>query len=297
MKTVLQKLELGICFIFVAFQVYTATFGMIAGSGQKTIHLALIFAILYIGLFNKDNGKPFLQIFDILMFLTGVSASVCITVIATEYERRGGITYPIDVFFGVLLIVALIVATWRKVGPVLSIVVMFFIVYAFYGKYFPLLFQHAGFKFKRFVHLVVYTPEGILGTPLNSSATFICLFIILGSFFTQTGVGDYITSLATSIFGHLRGGPAKVAVVSSALFGSISGSATANVISTGTFTIPMMKKTGYDPAFAGAVEATSSTGGQIMPPIMGSAAFLIAEIIGVRYWDVVKAAVIPAIIY
>ena len=163
--------------------------------------------------------------------------------------------------------------------------------------YAPLILRHGGFRLSRWIHLIVYTADGILGSPLSASANYIVLFIILGAVFSATGVGDYFTSLATAAFGRFRGGPAKVAVVASAFFGSISGSSIANVISTGTFTIPMMKKMKFEPEFAGAVEATASTGGQIMPPIMGAAAFLVAEILQIPYWDVVKAAVFPAILY
>ena len=232
-------------------------FGAISGIAQKSIHLTFVLAILFIGLYRQNETHKAAQVLDLF----------------------------------------LLVARWRKVGPVLVIVVALFLFYAFFGKIFPLILRHGGMKFTRFIHLICYTSEGIFGSPLNSAATFICVFIILGALFAVTGVGDYITELASSVFGVFRGGPAKAAVAASALFGSISGSACANVIGTGTFTIPLMKRISYDGGFAGAVEATASTCGQIMPPIMGAAAFLVAEILQVRYWDVVKAAMIPAILF
>ena len=139
--------------------------------------------------------------------------------------------------------------------------------------------------------------DGIYGTAIYASASYIVLFVILGAVFNETGVGDYFTKLASRAFGKFRGGPAKIAVVASGLFGSISGSAIANVIGTGTFTIPMMKKCGFEDEYAAAVEASASTGGQIMPPVMGATAFLIAEYLGIPYFDLVKAALIPAVLF
>ena len=285
------------CICFVFFQMYTAFFGAISGIAQKSIHLAFVIVILFIGLYDKDHKNKFLSVLDIVFMIIGCVVMIYITSLS-ETLAVDNTTHTLAMsIFGVLLIAILLVATWRKVGPVLAVVVSFFIFYAFFGKYFPLMFRHGGMRFTRFIHLIGYTSEGIFGSPLNSAATFICVFIILGSLFAVTGVGDYITELASSVFGIFRGGPAKVSVIASALFGSISGSACANVIGTGTFTIPLMKHIGYDGEFAGAVEATASTGGQIMPPIMGAAAFLVAEILGVRYWDVVKAAIIPAVLF
>ena len=297
MSKVIKRLELVLCVLFVLFQMYTAFFGAISGIAQKSIHLTFVIAILFIGLYNNDHDKKILRVLDLALMVVGCIVTVYITSLSKALAIDSTTHTLAMSVFGVLLIGILLVATWRKVGPVLAIVVSFFIFYAFFGKYFPMIFRHGGMKFTRFIHLICYTSEGIFGSPLNSAATFICVFIILGALFAVTGVGDYITELASSVFGIFRGGPAKVAVVASALFGSISGSACANVIGTGTFTIPLMKRIGYDAEFAGAVEATASTGGQIMPPIMGAAAFLGAEILGVRYWDVVKAAIIPAILF
>ncbi len=297
MSKAIQRLELAVCICFVLFQMYTAFFGSISGIAQKSIHLTFVLAILFIGFYNNDHKHKFMQILDLVLLVVGCTVTIYITTLSEQLAIDSTTHTQMMSVFGVLFIAILLIATWRKVGPVLAIVVSFAIFYAFYGNIFPALFRHGGMKFTRFIHLICYTSEGIFGSPLNSAATFICVFIILGGLFAITVVGDYMTGLAAAVFGVFRGGPAKVAVVSSALFGSISGSACANVIGTGTFTIPMMKRIGYDSEFAGAVEATASTGGQIMPPIMGSAAFLMAEVLGVRYWDVVKAAVIPAILF
>ena len=297
MKKIYRYSTIALCAFFVLFHIYTALFGVIGNNGQKCIHLSVIFGILFIGLMEKDEKNIILVILDTIFLIAGVASMLYIWYVSPTYDNRGGITTNADILFGALLIVTLIYATWRKIGPVLAIVATVFIVYAFGGMYAPSLLQHGGFKVGRYIHLIVFTSDGILGSPLNASANYIVIFIILGAVFSASGVGDYFTSLATAAFGRFRGGPAKVAVIASAFFGSISGSSIANVIGTGTFTIPMMKKMKFEPEFAGAVEATASTGGQIMPPIMGAAAFLVAEILQVSYWDVVKAAVIPAFLY
>ena len=173
-----------------------------------------------------------------------------------------------------------------------------FLVYAFFGPYFPGFLAHRGQDLKSVVQLMFFTTDGILGTPISVSATFIFVFLLFGAFLVKTGVGAYFNDLAVVLAGRLVGGPAKVAIFSSALQGTISGSSVANVVGSGSYTIPMMKKLGYKKEFAGGVEAAASTGGQIMPPIMGAAAFLMVEFIGgVTYWQIAKAAAIPALLY
>ena len=293
----LDYVELVACILFVIFTLYTAIFGALKGTAQKAAHLGMIFLIAYIGQFKKDKDRIALQIADVIGMVLGAGSCGWLLYIYRIYELRNGVTTPVDVAFGVMLIVSLVYITWRRISKALAIVVLCFVGYAFLGKYMPSILAHSGFRFKRWIHIIVYTSEGIQGTPLTSSSTFICLFILLGSLFTVTGIGDYFTRLATSLVGHLRGGPAKVAIVASALFGTISGTPSANVIGTGTFSIPMMKKLGYEPDFAGAVEAVASTGGSIMPPVMATAAFLIAEILGTSYSEVIKAALMPALLY
>src|SRR5699024_1493355 len=163
--------------------------------------------------------------------------------------------------------------------------------------YLPGLLYHPGLSIERLVSIVYLTSDGIFGVALYASAVYIVLFIILGAIFLETGVGDFFTNLATRLFGKLKGGPAKVSVISSGAFGSISGSAMANVIGTGTFTIPLMKKNGFKSEYAAGIEASASTGGQIMPPIMGATAFLIAEIVGIPYFELIKASLLPAIFF
>lgn len=300
MEKILKRLELALCIVFVVFQLYTAYFGNLFGIAQKAVHLGLMISIIAVGLFAEDRKKKFGKlfcVFDLLMLLFGFVVVFYLSSIARTLAVDTTTFTAAMKVVGIIMIVVLMVCCWRKVGPVMSIVVAFFVFYAFFGKLFPALLSHGGMKVNRFVHLIAFTSEGIFGTPLTASATFIATFIILGSLFSVTGVGSYMCELANALLGGFRGGPAKVAVVSSALFGSISGSAVANVVGTGTFTIPLMKRVGYDGEFAGAVEATSSTGGSIMPPVMGASAFLMAEFVGVKYWDVVVAAFIPAVLY
>ena len=203
----------------------------------------------------------------------------------------------LDIVCGILLIISIFEACRRKMGNPLVIITLVFVAYAFLGKYIPGFLGHPGLTLKKFVNLIYLTTSGIWGTPLYASASYVVIFVLLGAIMSVSGIGDYFTNLATALFGAFRGGPAKVAVVASGLFGSISGSPTANVIGTGAFTIPMMKKNGFEDEYAAAVEATASSGGAIMPPIMGSTAFVMAEMIGVPYSSIAAAALIPAILY
>jgi TRAP transporter 4TM/12TM fusion protein len=182
-------------------------------------------------------------------------------------------------------------------GYALSLIAGIFLVYCFFGNYLTGMLQHRGYDFKQIVEHLSYGTEGIYGIPTYVSTTFVFLFILFGSFLERAGMIKLFNDVALGLFGHTRGGPAQVCVASSALMGTISGSGIANVVTSGQFTIPLMKKYGYSPAFAGGVEATSSMGGQIMPPVMGAVAFIMAETLGVKYVEIVKAAIIPAILY
>ena len=196
-----------------------------------------------------------------------------------------------------LAILLVLEATRRTVGLPITIIALVFIGYALFGPYMPGPLAHRGLELDRLVQTMFYTTEGILGTPLAVSSTFIFLFLLFGSFLIKTGVGEYFNDLSIAVAGRSIGGPAKVAIFSSALQGTISGSSVANVVTSGAFTIPMMKNLGYRKEFAGAVEAASSTGGQLMPPVMGAAAFLMAEFIGIPYAEIAMAAAIPAVLY
>ncbi len=293
----LKKLSFILVAIFCVFHCWTAMFGAAAGIGQKAIHLGLVLAIFFLDYLAKDDRKWYCRLSDVFFILASVGSLIYIMSIDSTIDMRSGRIYTYDIFFGVLLMVTLIEASRRAVGKSLAIVVIVFILYAFFGQYMPGFLVHAGMDISRLTSVVYLGTDGIYGTAIYASASYIVLFVILGAVFNETGVGDYFTKLASRAFGKFRGGPAKIAVVASGLFGSISGSAIANVIGTGTFTIPMMKKCGFEDEYAAAVEASASTGGQIMPPVMGATAFLIAEYLGIPYFSLVKAALIPAVLF
>lgn len=217
-----------------------------------------------------------------------------------EYEPlllRAGDPTELDIVLGIVAIATVFVATWQLMGPALPIICGTFFAYCLFGQYLPAPFDHRGYDFHQVIEHMAYGTEGIYGIPTYVSATYIFLFILFGAFLEKAGMIQLFTDFALGLVGHAKGGAAKVAVVSSSLMGTISGSGVANVVTTGQFTIPLMKKFGYKPAFAGGVEATSSMGGQLMPPVMGAVAFIMAETLNVPYSEIVKAAIIPAVLY
>ncbi|MCO5057172.1 MAG: TRAP transporter permease [Rhizobiaceae bacterium] len=210
---------------------------------------------------------------------------------------RAGFPLTLDLVVGVVALVTVFAAAWVIMGPALPIISGAFLLYCLFGNYLPGMLAHRGYDFEQVVEHMAYGTEGIYGIPTYVSATYIFLFILFGSFLERAGMIKLFTDVSLGLVGHARGGPAKVSVISSGLMGTISGSGVANVVTTGQFTIPLMKRFGYRAAFAGGVEATSSMGGQIMPPVMGAVAFIMAETLGVEYYEVVKAAIIPALLY
>ncbi len=210
---------------------------------------------------------------------------------------RSGDLLPRDVIVGCILIAVVFAAAWLVMGPALPIISGLFLAYCLFGEHLPSPLNHRGYDLSQVIDHMSFGTEGIYGIPIYVSATYIFLFILFGSFLEKAGMIKLFTDVSLGLVGHARGGAAKVSVISSALMGTISGSGVANVVTTGQFTIPLMKKFGYRAAFAGGVEATSSMGGQIMPPVMGAVAFIMAETLGVEYSEVVKAAIIPAILY
>ncbi|MFE4525055.1 TRAP transporter permease [Cytobacillus firmus] len=287
---------------FSLFHLYTGVFGMLTAQLQRSIHLGFALALIFL-LFparKKDRGRKHkVAWYDIILAILGIAVGAYWPLFIDEIVMRAGRLTEIDFYVGLIAVLLVLEATRRAVGLPITIIAVIFLAYAIFGPYMPAFLAHRGLDLERLVQTMFFTTEGILGTPLGVSATFIFLFLLFGSFLVKTGVGQYFNDLAVSIAGKRTGGPAKVAIFSSALQGTISGSSVANVVTSGSFTIPMMKKLGYKKEFAGAVEATASTGGQIMPPIMGAAAFLMVEFIGggITYWDIAKAAAIPALLY
>ncbi|SOC12777.1 TRAP transporter permease [Rhodobacter maris] len=215
----------------------------------------------------------------------------------TDLLLRAGDPLPRDIWFGIAALITTFVAAWMMMGPALPIIAGLFLAYALFGEHLPAPLNHRGYDLSQVVEHLAYGTEGIYGIPTYVSSTYIFLFILFGAFLEKAGMIKLFTDVAMGLVGHRTGGPAKVAVLSSGLMGTISGSGVANVVTTGQFTIPLMKRFGYRAAFAGGVEATASMGGQIMPPVMGAVAFIMAETLGVDYVEIVRAALIPAILY
>ncbi len=290
---------------FSIFQLYTAIFGVFTAQLQRSIHLAFALGLIFLlfpaskkKLRDKTKGRFQVAWYDGLLAIIGVYVGMYWPLNFEELVFRVGRLTTLDLIVGFLAIVLVLEATRRVVGLPITIITSIFLLYAYLGPYMPGFLQHRGLSIDRIIRSMYYTTEGILGTPLGVSSTFIFLFLLFGAFLVKTGVGQYFNDLALVIAGKRVGGPAKVAIFSSALQGTISGSSVANVVTSGSFTIPMMKRLGYRKEFAGGVEAAASTGGQLMPPIMGAAAFLMVEFIGgITYWEIAKAATIPALLY
>ena len=288
----------GICILFAAFQLYTATFGILDAHLQRAIHLTFGFLLIFLLYPTRQSwSKTKMNPIDVLFALAGACSAMYIVYNYNELVLRAGMNTETDFIVALIGTVLVFEAARRVVGWPMIIVAFIFLLYAFFGPYVPGIMAHRGVGMEEMFDHLFFTTEGIFGTPMGVSSTFIYLFILFGAYLEATGLGKFFIDLANAIAGWAAGGPAKVAVLSSGLMGTVSGSSVGNVAGTGSFTIPMMKKLGYRPAFAGAVEAAASTGGQLMPPVMGAAAFLMAEFVGVPYFDVVKAAVIPAMLY
>jgi TRAP transporter 4TM/12TM fusion protein len=280
------------------FQVYTSAFGLLPAQLQRSVHLAFAFALTYLLFPARRKGKPGpLQWYNWLLAAFAVYVGLYMAFNYTRIMEAGGDYATMDYIFGGFGILLTVEAARRVVGLPIACLAIFFLLYAYFGAYFPGFMRHRGFSLARITSHMYLTTEGILGIPLGVAATFIYLFILFGSFREKTGLGQLFIDISNAIAGWASGGPAKMAIVTSALEGTVSGSSVANTVESGSLTIPMMKRLGYRPEFAGAVEASSSTGGQIMPPIMGAAAFIMAEFLNVPYLDIAKAAAIPACLY
>ena len=288
-----------ICICFSLFQIYTGIFGARDAMIQRCIHLSFGICLVFLLCPTKKswikNGR--FNPLDVILAILAMIPPIYILVNYQALILRAGTVTPTDAIIGTLGMLMVLEAARRIVGLPIVIVVLCFLAYGFLGPYMPGPLAHRGLTINQMVGHIFYTTEGVFGIPLGVSSTFIFLFILFGAYLEKTGLGKFFIDIANAIAGWASGGPAKVAVISSALQGTISGSSVANVVGSGSFTIPMMKKLGYHKNFAGAVEAAASTGGQLMPPIMGAAAFLMAEFVGVPYMEVVKAAVVPAILY
>lgn len=285
--------------IIVAFSlwcIYVTLFATFLEEIRLTSFMALIILMgfLIYPARKGDNRENYMPWYDIIMMILGTGAFLYYTFHANAIILQGTRFQPYQIVIGIIGILALVEVTRRCVGVPILCVAFFFVVYALsFGLTNPEFFG----RVRYFVRNLFYTKEGIFSTPVNVCSKYIVVFIIFGAFLERTGISNFFIQLANCVAGRFSGGPAKVSVISSALCGMVSGSSVGNTVTTGSVTIPMMKKTGYKAEFAGAVEAAASTGGQIMPPIMGAAAFLMADFIGVPYSSILSRAILPAILY
>jgi TRAP transporter 4TM/12TM fusion protein len=298
---VLRKVVVALAVLMSAYHLYAASFGAPEAMMHRSIHLLftllLIFLVSITGRSKQDKTKWLLDLALILLTLASLGhIFLNYEYVVTRYSYVQSLT-PWDVVFGVILTLILLEASRRVIGWALPITAVCFLLYAILGKNFPGLMRHTGFSLEVIIDQLYLTTEGIFGIPLGVSATYVILFVIFGAFLEESGTGQFFMDFANSLVGGTKGGPGKISCVSSALFGTISGSAVANVMVDGWLTIPLMKRTGFKKDFAAAVEATASTGGQIMPPVMGAAAFVMSEYTGIPYIQICIHAAIPALLY
>ncbi len=281
------------------FQIYAVLVGFLHPLILYPIHVTFAVTLVFLNYPTFKEGK-ISRVLDAFLAVFTFAIGIYLILNFQRFSTRIPFVHSAtawDIFLGISLVILLLEACRRTVGLSLTVIAILFVAYGFAGKYMPGLLAHRGLSVERFVDLQVLSPNGIFGLPIGVSAELVFYFILFGAFLERSGGGELFSDLAYSVTGRFRGGAAKTSVVSSALYGTISGSAVANVVVDGMITIPLMKRSGFNPAFASAVEAVASTGGQIMPPVMGAAAFILAQIVGVSYWEVAIAAAIPACLY
>lgn len=285
----------------IGFSLYTALFGVFPDMIQRSVHLGLVLALVFLGALTASSVQPAQgtlgRTLAVILTCAGLVVTFYQVAFFNEIWRRYGLLTQPELYLGIGLTVILLEATRRTIGWPMVVLAVVSIVYAYFGKLLPGLIGNPGYSLERIVSQLYLGDGGIFGIPLGVSATFVIVIVIFGSVLEHSGAGTVLMDLAISLTGRSRGGPAKAAVVGSSLMGTISGTAVANVLTIGTITIPLMKRNGYRAETAGAIEAVASTGGQLMPPIMGAAAFLMADMTGIPYLKIAQAAILPALIY
>jgi TRAP transporter 4TM/12TM fusion protein len=281
------------------FHIWVNTFGVMPGIYRNAVHLGfvMVLAFFFYPLFKGKPQKGF--VLDLILSLLASAVAIYILLFEEELHlERASVPIMRDYIFAVIALVILLIGTQRATGWIIPVLSLIFLGYAlFLGKYIPGSFHYRGVALGRLLYRMYLTDEGIFGIVCTVSSTYVYLFILFGAFLLKSGAGNFIIRLAQALTGQRLGGPAKIAVASSGFMGSVSGSAVANTVATGSFTIPLMKQMGYRPAFAGGVEAAASTGGQLMPPIMGAGAFIMAQWTGISYLKIIAVAAIPAVMY
>ncbi|MBT8364647.1 MAG: TRAP transporter fused permease subunit, partial [Deltaproteobacteria bacterium] len=283
------------------FQLYTAGIIAMTAMRHRSVFLTCILVMtfltkpLYKGV-RKDKLNVAL-VTDLILVAISITIGLYIFIDLQGIFERQGDWSPWDIRVGITLVLLVLEATRRVIGLNLMTIACLSLLFGYFGPYMPELIMHKGYSVERIATTLSLTTEGIFGLPLGVASTFVFIFILFGAFLDKTGAGNFFINISYSITGRFSGGPAKTAVVASGFMGSVAGSAVANVVATGSFTIPMMKKIGYRKHVAAAVEAAASTGGQLMPPIMGAGAFLMAEFTQTPYLEIIKIAFIPAVLY
>jgi TRAP transporter 4TM/12TM fusion protein len=290
---------IAIALCFSSYQLVVAAFHPLSSLVMRSLHVGFLLLLIFMLYPATRAGAHHGRIagLDWALALTAFSLSFYQWIFEADLIQRAGDPTTLDIGVGCILVLMLFEAARRVMGLALPLVCLSFLAYGLFGQYLPGDLAHRGYAFSQIVDQLAFGTEGIYGIPTLVSATYIFLFILFGAFLEHAGMINLFNSLALGLVGHTKGGAAKVSVISSGLMGTISGSGVANVLTTGQFTIPLMKRFGYSGVFAGAVEATASMGGQIMPPVMGAVAFIMAENLNVPYAEIVKAAAIPAILY
>lgn len=292
------KIVFAIAVLWSSFQLYTATTGLLPPLQQRSLHVGFALVLIYLlyPMSKKDHSNK-VKLYDFFFIVCSV---YCVYYLFANFNAlmfRAGAYNQTDLIVSCIAVLIVIEATRRVAGPILVGVSVFFLCYALFGNYFPGFFAHGGYSVKRIATYAWISSESILGIPISVSASFIFLFLLFATYLKKTGIGDWLTDLALAIAGGSTGGPAKAAIVASATQGTISGSSVANTVGTGSVTIPLMISIGYRPEFSAAVEAAASTGGQLMPPVMGAAAFIMTEFTDLPYATIALGASIPAFLY
>ncbi|MBS7528609.1 TRAP transporter permease [Fusibacter paucivorans] len=294
----LAKAIYWIAIIIALYHFITSFVGYPATHLHRSLHVSMmLFMAFFLYPAHKKGSRTSIPWYDVVLALLSLSVAAYVWTNYIDFINRMGMPNTMDIIMGTMLILLVMEASRRISGWPLVILSGLFLAYGLFGQHMPSIFMHRGYDWAKLVNHAFINTEGIYGTSVNVAASYIFLFILFGAVMNKSGMGQFFNDIALALAGHTKGGPAKVAVIASGFLGSINGSAVANVVTTGAFTIPLMKKTGYSSEFSGSVEASASVGGQLLPPVMGAAAFIMAEMLGMRYSIIVVSAAIPALLY
>ncbi|MDF2548297.1 MAG: C4-dicarboxylate transporter permease [Anaerosolibacter sp.] len=297
-KSSLVKMVYWAAIIISLYHFITSFVGAPATLKHRSLHVSMMLFLSFILYpINDKVSRKKLPIYDSILAVLSLGITLYIWIDYPNIIARAGVINTMDMIVGTLLVVLVLEASRRISGLPLTILAIVFVAYALFGRNIPGIFSHRGYDWASLVNQFFISTDGIYGTSVGVASSYIFLFILFGEVMNKSGMGKFFNDIALALAGSSKGGPAKVAVIASGFLGSINGSAIANVVTTGAFTIPLMKKTGYSKEFSGAVEATASVGGQLLPPIMGAAAFIMAEMVGIKYSKIIVYAAIPAILY